>query len=53
MDPFTTIYYAAVCAVLGAGVGPIRPIVWRLIVGALVGIIAAALLPTARGALGF
>ena len=49
MDPFTLIYYAAVCACLGflaprLGKGSVR-----FVVGAIVGIAAAAVLPVVRG----
>lgn len=51
MDEVTLLYYAAVCAALGLA-GP-RLGRWhaRLLTGALVGVAAAAMLPTVRGLL--
>ena len=49
MDPITLIFYAIVCGALGlAGPSLGRPVV-RLGIGALVGIVAASLLPLLRG----
>lgn len=52
MDPVTMTYYAAVCAALGLGAGSLRSSVLRVALGVVVGLAAAALLPTVRGALG-
>lgn len=52
MDPITVTYYALVCAGLSLGAGRIRATVTRVAVGVLVGIAAAAALPTVRAALG-
>lgn len=48
MDPVSLVYYAAVCALLGAyapklGGGPVR-----FVIGAVVGVAAAAVLPFVR-----
>ena len=52
MDPVALIFYAAVCGLLSlAGPRLGKPMV-RLGIGAVVGILAAALLPTIKGALG-
>lgn len=52
MDPVALVFYAIVCALLSlAGPRLGRPLV-RLGIGALVGVLAAALLPTLRVALG-
>lgn len=52
MDVTAMMFYALVCGGLGA-VSPRLPTVWlRFTVAALVGIVAAALLPVLRGALG-
>ena len=48
MDQISLFYYAAVCAILGYLAPSIGRWHIRLIVGALVGIAAAALLPTVR-----
>jgi len=53
MDPVTMIYYATVCAVLSVGAGTMRTMKWRLLIGALVGVAAAAVLPSVRAAIGF
>lgn len=52
MDPVTMTYYAAVCAALGLGAGSLRSSVLRVALGVVVGLAAAALLPSVRGALG-
>ncbi|MEC3862621.1 hypothetical protein VK792_15120 [Mesobacterium sp. TK19101] len=52
MDPVTFGFYAAVCAVLGLLAPVLRSPLMRLIIGAFVGIAAAALLPTLRGMTG-
>lgn len=51
MDPVTMLYYAAVCSTLSVSMGPQR---WplRLIIGAIVGVVAVAILPLARSAAG-
>lgn len=51
MDPISMTYYAAVCAALGAGAPRMPGLPMRLIVGALVGLVAAAALPLVRGML--
>lgn len=52
MDPVTATYYAAICAALSAGAPRVPTLPVRLVLGALVGLGAAALLPILRGALG-
>ena len=52
MDPVTMTYYAAVCAALGLGAGGVHSSVLRVALGVMVGLVAAALLPSVRGFLG-
>ncbi len=52
MDPITMTYYASVCAALGYGAGRINRAALRIATGVIVGLIAAALLPGLRAALG-
>jgi len=52
MDLITMLYYATVCALLSVGTGRTRRWTVRLGVGAAVGIVAAAALPTVRAAIG-
>jgi hypothetical protein len=52
MDPVTMTYYAAVCAALSLGAGRLRSALLRILSGVIVGLIAAALLPDVRAALG-
>lgn len=52
MDPVTMGYYAAVCAALGLGAGRLRSAVLRVALGVVVGLLAAAVLPGLRAALG-
>jgi hypothetical protein len=52
MDPVTVSYYAAVCGLLSAFTPRQGSYVLRLILGAVVGIVAAGLLPWLRGHLG-
>jgi hypothetical protein len=49
MDPFTLMYYAAVCGVLGYFSPQLGRGLIRLAIGALVGIAAVAVLPLVRG----
>lgn len=51
MDPFAMIYYAVVCAALSAVSPRFRTLPWRLVAGAVVGVVAAGLLPTVVAAL--
>ncbi|MBO6639896.1 MAG: hypothetical protein JJ920_18800 [Roseitalea sp.] len=51
-DPVTITYYAVVCGGLGAFVASFSDRLQRIIVGALVGIFAAFVLPYVRAALG-
>lgn len=53
MDPVSVTYYAIVCALLSAYAPKVRRRVARLFVGAVVGLLAAAFLPTVRAALPF
>lgn len=51
MDPFTLTYYAVVCAAL-AGVSPrFKTLPLRLFIGAVVGVVAAGVLPGIAAAL--
>lgn len=52
MDPITMTYYAAICAALGAAAPRIPALPVRLAVGAGVGLVAAAVLPGLRAAVG-
>jgi hypothetical protein len=52
MDPVSLGYYAAICAALGVAAPWMGALPVRLIVGALVGVAAAALLPQVQGLLG-
>ena len=52
MDPITMIYYAVVCAALGITTPRIPGTATRLVTGAAVGLIAAAMLPWMRGVIG-
>ena len=49
MDPFTLLYYAIICACLGFFAPKLGKGSVRFLVGALVGIAGAALLPMVRG----
>lgn len=51
MDQVTLLYYACVCGALGLIAPQLGRWHKRLLTGALVGIAAAALLPTVRGLL--
>lgn len=53
MDIITVSYYAVVCGVLGMAGPKLGGTVVRLIIGAIVGVIAATLLPTVRLIAGF
>lgn len=48
MDPFNMLYYAAVCGALALGGPRLRTPRVRLAAGAIVGLLAAALLPMLR-----
>lgn len=52
MDPVTMTYYAVVCAALSYGAGSLRSKAMRVALGVAVGLVAAAALPSVRGALG-
>jgi hypothetical protein len=52
MDPVTMTYYATVCAALSLGAGRLRSALMRIAAGVVVGLIAAALLPSVRAAVG-
>lgn len=53
MDPITLGFYAAVCACLSAVAPGFPGLMARLVIGALVGIAAAALLPLLRATMGY
>ncbi len=53
MDIITVSYYAFVCGVLGLAGPSLGKPVLRLIIGGIVGVIAAALLPAVRLIIGF
>ncbi|WP_198671032.1 hypothetical protein [Oceanibium sediminis] len=48
MDPVTLIYYAGVCGLLGLFAPKLGGATARLIIGAIVGIAAVAMLPVVR-----
>ncbi len=52
MDPVTMTYYATVCAALSLGAGRLHSALLRILSGVVVGLIAAAMLPSVRGVLG-
>ena len=52
MDPISLVFYAIVCGILSAVAPNLGGMVPRLAAGAVVGIVAAAALPTLRGVLG-
>tara|TARA_R110002074_G_scaffold202816_1_gene370685 strand:- start:206 stop:367 length:162 start_codon:yes stop_codon:yes gene_type:complete len=52
MDPVTLGFYAIVCAILGVISPGLGPTGTRLIIGAGVGLVAAAMLPLIRSSLG-
>ncbi len=52
MDPFALIFYAAVCGLLGLAGPRLGSAPVRLIVGAIVGVVAVTLLPVLRGIIG-
>lgn len=52
MDPVSLIFYAVVCGALGAAGPRLGALPARLAVGAVVGVLAAALLPGLRAAIG-
>ena len=52
MEPITLAFYASVCGILSVAAPRLGGFVPRLLVGAIVGIIAAILLPTIREILG-
>ena len=53
MDPVSIAFYAVVCGILSVAAPGLGGVVSRMAVGAVVGIVAAALLPLLRGAAGF
>ena len=53
MDPVTMSYYATICALLGLGAGRLSSALLRILLGVVVGLIAAALLPIFRARIGF
>ena len=48
MDPINLLYYAAICAALSAVSPRFKTMPLRLMIGAVVGLIAAAVLPFAK-----
>lgn len=52
MDPVTLGFYALVCGVLSVLSPGLGPMGTRLIIGAVVGVLAATMLPMVRGSLG-
>lgn len=51
MDPISLIFYACICGTLGWASPALGHPVIRLIIGAIVGLIAATVLPMIKGAL--
>jgi hypothetical protein len=52
MDPVTLLYYGAICGCLSLVSPRIRPGVLRVLLGIVVGLAAATLLPALRSAIG-
>lgn len=52
MDPITLAFYALVCAILSAAAPNLGNRAARLAIGAVVGVVAASVLPLLRGAVG-
>ena len=53
MDPINMVYYAAICAGLSALSPKVPGLPWRLGIGALVGLGAAAVLPLVRSMMAY
>ena len=53
MDPISLTFYAAVCSALTVVAPRLEGIAPRLIVGAIVGVLAAIMLPMLRLAIGY
>ncbi len=53
MDPVSLVFYAAVCGLLSVFAPRLGSPATRLGVGAVVGLLAATILPALRGAFGF
>ncbi len=53
MDPVSLVFYAAVCGLLSAFAPRLGSPAARLGAGAVVGLVAATVLPVLRGAFGF
>jgi hypothetical protein len=49
MEPISLAFYATVCGVLSVAAPRLGGIVPRLLIGAIVGVIAALVLPSIRG----
>ena len=52
MDPFSLAFYAAVCGALSVVAPKLGSFLPRLAIGAVVGLLAAMLLPLVRGLIG-
>ena len=52
MDPVALVYYGAICGCLGLVAPRIRPGALRVVLGIVVGLAAAALLPILRTTIG-
>jgi len=52
MDVVTLVYYGAVCGLLAVAAPRLTSTVVRLLAGAVVGLVAAGVLPALRSALG-
>lgn len=53
MEPISLLFYAVVCGLLSVFAPSLGGMVPRLAVGAVVGVIAAIVLPVLRGAMGY
>ena len=53
MEPISLAFYAAVCGILSVVAPNLGGVVPRLAVGAIVGVVAATVLPLLRGMLGY
>lgn len=52
MDPVTMVFYGVVCGVLGALAPNLGKRNARMVIGAIIGVVSAILLPAVRSAIG-
>jgi len=53
MEPISIVFYAVICGLLSVFAPSLGGMVPRLAVGAVVGVVAAVILPVLRGAMGY